>query len=178
MKNILNFAQSDSSNWEKLFDNIVSEKRKRRSLGFPEMADIIAWYIPWLENLVSLALQILKEKGDFSEDAIGSAIEWINMASPKIGEKLQQYYLSIVMDSQSTIELSLKVFRDQFLKRIPTSEAAVERVFSRHKLVHTSMRAKMKSEIVEKMLFVRYNLRYLYPNLSFLGQRKKMLKKS
>ena len=116
MQNILNFAQSDSSNWEKIFADIVSEEHKRRSLGFPEMADIIAWYIPWLENPVSVALQILKGNVAFSEDAFVSAIEWINKVSPKLGEKFQQYYLCFVMDNQSTIELSLKTFRDQFLK--------------------------------------------------------------
>ena len=49
--------------------------------------------------------------------------------------------------------------------KIPTSEAAVERVFSRHKLIHTAQRARLAPGFVEKVLFVRYNAKRFYPKL-------------
>ena len=41
------------------------------------------------------------------------------------------------------------------------SEAEVERVFSRHKSIHTNLRDQLSQEIVENMLFVRYNAKKL-----------------
>ena len=35
------------------------------------------------------------------------------------------------------LPLSIRVFRGQFLKKIVKSEASVERVFTRHKLIHS-----------------------------------------
>ena len=38
------------------------------------------------------------------------------------------------------------------------SEAQVERVFSRHKAIHTTMRANLSPDMVEKVLYIlRYN---------------------
>ena len=37
------------------------------------------------------------------------------------------------------LPLFIRVFRDQFLKKIVKSEASVERVFSRHKLIHSPL---------------------------------------
>ena len=43
------------------------------------------------------------------------------------------------------------------LERILLSEAQVERVFSRHKAIHATMRANLSPDIVEKVLYIRYN---------------------
>ena len=40
---------------------------------------------------------------------------------------------------------------------MPVTEAAVERVFSRHMIVHTRLRANLKKENLETQLFIRYN---------------------
>ena len=40
---------------------------------------------------------------------------------------------------------------------MPVTEAAVERAFSRHKIVHTRLRANLKTENLETQLFIRYN---------------------
>ena len=41
--------------------------------------------------------------------------------------------------------------------KMPVTEAAVERAFSRHKIVHTRLRANLKTENLETQLFIRYN---------------------
>ena len=55
----------------------------------------------------------------------------------------------------------LRKFVEKILKKIMPSEAEVERVFSRQKSIHTKLRVQLSPEIVEKMLFVRYNAKKL-----------------
>ena len=43
------------------------------------------------------------------------------------------------------------------LLKITISEACVERAFSRHKLVHSRLRANLRAERLNDTLFVRYN---------------------
>ena len=50
---------------------------------------------------------------------------------------------------------------------MPTSEEAVERTFSKHRLVHTEVRSKLRPETVEKVLFIRYNVCLVHENLHF-----------
>ena len=57
------------------------------------------------------------------------------------------------------------MFKDHFLKNVITSEAAVERACSRHKDVHSTFRTNLSPEIVDQMLFVRYNIILVYPAL-------------
>jgi hypothetical protein len=42
------------------------------------------------------------------------------------------------------------------------SEAAVERCFSVHKFIHSPLRASMSDELVDDILFIRYNHSYKY----------------
>ena len=100
-----------------------------------------------------------------SESAAESAINWVNTFSKTIGDALQKRYLSIVMGKEVEASKVLQIFETEFLNNIPTSEAAVERVFSRHKLIHTNMRNSLKAETVDAMLFVRYNVPFKYPTL-------------
>ena len=48
------------------------------------------------------------------------------------------------------------MFQKLILDRILLSEAQVERVFSRDKAIHTTMRANLSPDIVEKVLYIRY----------------------
>jgi len=41
---------------------------------------------------------------------------------------------------------------------LPVSEAAVERAFSRHRLVHTNLRSRLSCETLDDELFIRYNM--------------------
>ena len=53
------------------------------------------------------------------------------------------------------------------LEQIPTSEEAIERVFSRHKLVQSQIRASLRDDIVENIIFLRYNLQREFSYLPF-----------
>ncbi len=46
----------------------------------------------------------------------------------------------------------------KILLEVPVSEASVERAFSRHKLVHSRLRANLGAERLDDILFIRYNL--------------------
>ena len=56
---------------------------------------------------------------------------------------------------------SSNVFATKVLGGFPTSEAAVETGFSKHKAIHSKFRAKLENEFVEKVPFIRENLLYL-----------------
>ena len=56
---------------------------------------------------------------------------------------------------------SSKFFSTNVLGGFPTSEAAVERGFNKHKAIHSKFRAKLENEFIEKVLFIRENLLYL-----------------
>ena len=51
----------------------------------------------------------------------------------------------------------LRLFVKEKMTKIPVSEAAVERCFSAHKRIHTPMRASLNDEIVDDLLYIRYN---------------------
>ena len=46
---------------------------------------------------------------------------------------------------------------ENLIKKFPVSEASVERAFSRHKLVHSRLRASLGVEKLDETLFIRYN---------------------
>ena len=51
----------------------------------------------------------------------------------------------------------LSKFKSMILSKIFGHEAEVERVFCTHKSIAIKMRASLSNDLVEKMLFVRYN---------------------
>ena len=53
------------------------------------------------------------------------------------------------------------------LEQIPTSEEAVERVFSRHKFVQSQIRASLRDDILENIIFLPYNLQREFSYLPF-----------
>ena len=66
---------------------------------------------------------------------------------------------SIPSTVESEVLSRLASFQKIILDRILQSEAQVERVFSRHKAIHTTMRANLSPDIVEKVLYIRYNVK-------------------
>ena len=171
---ILNRSQSDSYNWQDFLNSVEKQATRNIDLGYKEVSAIIYWYVPWLHNNVSILLAIIDGNIDFSENAINSAVEWLKQISAKICDDLESRFLDSAMGLNGTkIKPALKIFRDKFLRKIPTSEAAVERVFSKHKMIHTELRSSLLGTTVEKMLFIRYNIKHAYPDLPFW--LKKML---
>ena len=64
---------------------------------------------------------------------------------------------SISSSVENEVSTRLTTFSNVILAKILVSEAEVERVFSRHKSIHTKMRARLCPLLVEKMLYIRYN---------------------
>ena len=124
-------------------------------------------FITW-KRAVSVALSIINGNIDSSQDKVDKTMNWVKGVSPKIGDHLKEHYLRVIMEASIDPKIQSKAFRDQLLKKNPMSEAAFERVFSRHKLVHSPLKSCLKLDIVDKMLFVRYNIAFFYPGLSFL----------
>ena len=58
----------------------------------------------------------------------------------------------------------IDVFMKKILGNFPTSEAAVERGFSKHKAIHGKFRANLEESLVEKILFVRENKMFNTPD--------------
>ena len=58
---------------------------------------------------------------------------------------------------QSDVLSRLASFQKMILDRILLSEAQVEQVVSRHKAIHTTMRANLSPDIVQKVLYIQYN---------------------
>ena len=55
----------------------------------------------------------------------------------------------------------------KILEQIPTSEETVEPAFSRHKLVQSQIRASLRDDIVENIIFLRYTLQREFSYLPF-----------
>ena len=153
------------------------EKQATRNidLGYKEVSGIFYWYVPWLHNNVSILLAIIDGNIDFSENEM--QLTMLLIGSSKSQRKFAMILkadFDLAMGLNGTeIKPALKIFRDKFLRKIPTSEAAVERVFSKHKMIHTELRSSLLGTTVEKMLFIRYNIKHAYPDLLFW--LKKML---
>ena len=49
----------------------------------------------------------------------------------------------------------LKMFEEQILNKIAVSEASVERLFSRHKQIHSPLRASLGNDLVTDCLLIR-----------------------
>ena len=129
----------------------------------------------YMITILHKVLSIVRIALKFSEETIEQAIEWVRHLSPSIAEAFEKKYLEVIMKIESTNPISLKIFADQFLRKIPTSEAAVERVFSRHKPIHTAVRARLSPDVVCEVLFIRYNASRVYTTRLYSPKKTAML---
>ena len=65
----------------------------------------------------------------------------------------------------ATVPRSVRFFIDKKLPTIIALEAAVERCFSLHKLIHCPLRVSLSDEVVNDILFVRYNYIWHFGNI-------------
>ena len=131
-------VQKDTYNWKGLNENYQKERIKFERRGLQKLADIMKSYSEYLINDVYMAITLIDKNFDFNETDITRVINWVKLISPKLGEDLDESYLDSMISSGHEEKISLVVFREKFQMKIPTSEAAVERVFSEHKRFHTN----------------------------------------
>ena len=86
----------------------------------------------YLISDVCMARALIDIKFDFNETDITRVINWVKLISPKFGQDLDESYFDPIISSGYGAKI-LVVFREKFLMKIPTSEAAVERDFSKIK---------------------------------------------
>lgn len=160
----MNQVQSDNYNWELFITQYKNVKKHFVDHEYTKLADIFSFYEKWTINNVSSAIGLVNGV-ILNESFVEKTLKWVSKISKPIGDALKKRYLSIVMEKDVEASNILQIFKSNFLNHIPTSEAAVERVFSRHKLIHSQIRNSLKAGTVDSMLFVRYNVSYLYKSI-------------
>ena len=152
---ILNRAQSDNYDWGLLYTELKSQAKQMKDLGYDQFHDIILHYLSWVKNPVTICLQIIGgDIFDIAEGDVEKCMKWVEKTCPNVLDNLENRYFQCVVGEPAPLKHNLKIFANEFLKKFATSEAAVEHVFSRYKLVHSKIRASLKDEIVEKILFI------------------------
>ena len=117
--------------------------------------DSLKKYEKYLVNCITEILNAIENASEISE----KTSDWLRSFSIDRLTDIETAAMMHSIDSsidKKTSENLLK-FKRIVLSKFSVSEAEVERVFARHKAVHTNMRARLQNELVEQMLFIRYN---------------------
>ena len=148
---MLNFVQKDGvswsglrSKWNQLLEDVENITVKH----------ILEKHEGKLKNGIFRILNFLE-----SDYALAPADkEWIKTYVPKILPDIEKLEAKKLMDEETgQLADALQLFQGRILAGFPTSEAAVERGFSKHKAIHSKFRAKLENGFVEKVLFIREN---------------------
>ena len=83
--------------------------------------------------------------------------EWIQKFVPNVLDEIEKVQTQKLLGLDFELSDKLQLFVRRILDSFPTSEAAVERGFSKHKAIHSKFRAALDDGIVEKVLFIREN---------------------
>ena len=158
---VLNLAQTDGCSWPSLyraFDDAVDKCRQRGLDGVVAVAESRRFML--LNDLVAIqqfTSGILLNLDTETENRI---VRWFNA----LGVSDFSTYLADreFHGTSATVPRRLKLFLDHKLQQFTVSEAAVERCFSVHKSIHTPLRASLSKDMVDHILFVRYNVNWKY----------------
>ena len=129
-------------------------KEKSGKCGFKEYSAFIMEHIPYLENVVSVAICIINGNIDFSEDNVNKAMNWVKGVSPKFGDHLEEHYLRVIMEGSVDPKIQSKAFPDQFRRKFFRARQLLKRSLV-DRLVRSLLKSCLKSDLVDKMLFVR-----------------------
>ena len=94
-------------------------------------------------EMIGKWLQLMKIRSDF--DMLYAAREFVAGLE---GNTIQHYP-------------KLKVSEEQILNKIAVSEASVERLFPRHKQIHSPLRASLGNDLVTDCLLIRISRQYI-----------------
>ena len=83
--------------------------------------------------------------------------EWIQKFVPNVLDEIEKVQTQKLLGLDFELSDKLQLFVRRILDSFPTSEAAVERGFSKHKAIHSKFRAALDNGLVEKVLFIREN---------------------
>lgn len=151
---VLNKSQKDGEGWPKLYSAYFNAISKVSERGLDKISEIAEIRKKWIKNpIVSLDLYLNKAE-EIDEETVEILYKW--MEALKIDD-FKKYTADREFNPKSIPSKRLKLFHEEKLKCIAISEAAVERCFSIHKLIHTPLRNRHSDDIVEDILFIRYN---------------------
>ena len=155
---LLNYAQSNNSNWVDFLEKV---NRVKSDISLP--AIVVSSMVAYEKCTVNCVTEIVNCVEDKVPEISPISQKWLENLSKERLEELDHLIMmrSISSQTEENVTGQLRKFVDKIVKKIMLSEAEVERVFSRHKSIHTKLRAQLSPEIVEKMLFVRYNAKKL-----------------
>lgn len=181
VSNNLNIVQKDSANFidvVKAFSSIKnswnnnpglsSERKKILSKIFENrwsqfLHSSLGYVISFLKEVITELTQFSNMFEPLNEQEETIAMKWITgiLPSTKLEtfkeEEMDLKDLCFLREEINLEKFPAHRFIVSLLKKISISEAAVERAFSRHKLIHTRLRANLKSESMDNQLFIRYN---------------------
>lgn len=151
---VLNKSQQDGTGWPKIYSEYCNAIEKTSERGLDKISDIAENRKKWIKNPIVCLDLYLNKIEEIDDNAVEKLYKW--MGALKI-EDFKKYTADREFNPNSIPSRRLKLFHEEKLKCISISEAAVERCFSIHKLIHSPLRAKLTDDIVEDILFIRYN---------------------
>ena len=159
---VLNLAQTDGVSYPSIyaaFDKAVTSARKK---GLDGVVAVCEKRRMMLKNeLVSLH-SLKNNPSDYNSLHENRIKQWLLARGLP---EFDRYLADVEFLEPPEMPRRLRLFIDHRLCSITSSEAAVERCFSMHKMVHSRVRANLSDEIVNDVLFIRYNKQLKYSAL-------------
>ena len=160
---VLNSAQSDEADWMSVYSSYCSAIQTTRLKGFDSLVTVAENRRHMLLNEVVALLLYVEKHQNLDLQKEQRIKRWLSALNVPEFEKY-------VADREfhgvnATVPRRLRLFIDHKIKGVAVSEAAVERCFSVHKLVHSSLRASLTDEIVNDILFIRYNIKFVHQHI-------------
>jgi hypothetical protein len=156
---VLNMAQTDGSDWPSLYREFSKAVADTITFGSDSLAAVAEKRRNFLLNpVVSLDLYA-KDSSTLSEDCEKRLTRWLEAL--QIPE-FTKFVCDREFHSSTVVPRRLQLFIEHKVNSITVSEAAVERCFSVHKLIHSPMRSSISDDLVDDILFIHYNHSYKY----------------
>ena len=159
---VLNIAQEDTTTWPTMMCKFEELLETLQETGFDEVCTVIEKRRWMLENIVIHLINWLNGKtGDIDFEMTG---KWLQLM--KVRSDFDMLYAAREFGAGlegNTIQHypKLKLFEEQILNKIAVSEASVERLFSRHKQIHSPLRASLGNDLVTDCLLIRISRQYI-----------------
>ena len=167
---VLNISQTDGCTWRRVFTEYEAAINEVKDKGFHGLAIIAEARKEMLINDVVALDLFVQNKRELSEDEENNLRNWLNTFG-------NMEFDQLIADrdfngEHATVPRRLELFVNNKITKIAVSEAAVERCFSLHKLVHSALRSSLSNELVIDILFIRYNYLWYYGDIFDSKDRK------
>lgn len=159
---VLNTAQSDGSGWNDVYQGFAASITQSYDKGLQNVAAVAERRLPLLCNEVVKLQLFMNGSVLLDELSEGRISSWLKAL--KINEFADYLADREFHGVTAPVPRRLRIFMEHKLPKIAVSEAAVERCFSRHKIIHSKYRASLTDDVVNDILFIRYNVSWMFPD--------------